>query len=147
MKFKVENNFADCLQVYNSLSEQEKKWFGTYDSGGEVIIIHRKLVKVDDKLAGFVEVGECSKIPNGIDGDCIVYVAVAPEYRRREIGFKLVNEVVQNFKENSFKSLTYRVNKKNIASIKLAEKCGLKRLPQDMIFENIRETEYVYIGE
>ena len=146
MTFKVEDSFAGCLQVYNSLSDQEKKWFGTYDGGGEVII-HRKLVKVDGEPAGFVEVGDCAKIPNGIEGDCIVYIAVAPEYRRRGIGFKLVSEVVRSFKENSFKSLTYRVNKKNIASIKLAEKCGLKRLPQDMIVESIRVTEYVYIGE
>ena len=146
MKFKVEDNYAGCLQVYNSLSEQEKKWFGTYDSDSEVVI-HRKLIEVDNKPAGFIDVGDCAKIPDGIEGDCIVCVAVAPKYRRRGIGFKLVSEVVRSFKENGFKSLTYRVNKKNIASIKLAEKCGLKRLPQDMIVESIRATEYVYIGE
>lgn len=145
MKFKVENNFAGCLKVYNSLSDQEKKWFGTYDSGGDVII-HRKLIKVDDEPAGFVEVGDCAKIPDGIEGDCIVYVAVAPEYRQRGIGFKLVSEVVQSFKENGFNSLTYRVNKKNIASIKLAEKCGLKKVSQELVNEDIRATEYVYIG-
>ena len=146
MKFKVEDNYAGCLQVYNSLSDQEKKWFGTYDSGGEVII-HRKLIKVDGEPAGFCEVGDCGKIPDGIKGDCIVYIAVAPKYRRRGIGFSLVHEVVKNYKENGFETLTYRVDKQNFASIKLAEKCGLKRLPQDMIVESIRATEYVYIGE
>ena len=41
---------------------------------------------------------------------------------------------------------TYRVDKNNVASIKLAESCGLIRLPQNMIDENIREKEYVYVA-
>ena len=85
-------------------------------------------------------------IPGGIIGECIVYIAVAPKYRRRGIGFALVHDTVKSFKENGFSSLVYRVNKNNVASIKLAESCGLKRLPQNMISENIRETEYVYVA-
>ncbi len=146
MKFKVEDNFAECLRVYNTLSDQEKKWFGMYDDGEEYIV-SRRLIKVDGKPAGFCEVGDCGLIPGGIIGDCIVYIAVAPKYRRRGLGFKLVQEVVKSFKENGFKTLTYRVDKNNVASIGLAERCGLKRLPQDMVVETIRASEYVYIGE
>ena len=40
---------------------------------------------------------------------------------------------------------TYGVNKKNVASISLAEKCGLKRLPETMVAENVRKIDYVYI--
>lgn len=146
MKFKAEDNFAECLQIYNSLSDQEKNWFGKCEDRRESVI-HRKLVHVNNEPAGFVEVGDCAKIPGGIESDCIICIAVSPKYRRRGIGFHIVNEVVRDFKENGFKSLTYRVDKNNTASIGLAEKCGLKRLPQDMIDESIRETEYVYIGE
>ena len=63
-------------------------------------------------------------IPGGIIGECIVYIAVAPKYRRRGIGFALVHDVVKSFKENGF----------------------FIRLPQNMISENIRESEYVYVS-
>ena len=104
------------------------------------------MIEVDGEPAGFCEVGDCGLIPGGIIGECIVYIAVAPKNRRRGIGFALVHDVVKSFKENGFSSLVYRVNKNNVASIKLAESCGLKRLPQNMIDENIRETEYVYVA-
>lgn len=103
------------------------------------------MIEIDGEPAGFCEVGDCGLIPGGISGDCIVYVAVAPKYRLRGIGFQLVSQVVKSFKENGFDSLTYRVNKNNMASIKLAESCDLIRLPQNMIDERIRETEYVYV--
>ena|GEM_PF-2884440 len=143
LNFKVEDNFAGCLQVYNSLSEQEKKWFGKF-TDGEKFTVHRKLIEIDGDPAGFIEVGDCRFIIGGIKGDCIIYVAVSAKYRRRGIGFRLVNEVVQNFRENGFKVLTYRVNKNNIASIKLAEKCGLERLPEIMVSESVRKIDYVY---
>ncbi len=145
MKFEIEDNYIGCRKIYESLSEQEKKWFGVY-SDGEEYIVSRKMIEIDGEPAGFCEVGDCGLIPGGIIGDCIVYVAVAPKYRLRGIGFALVNEVVKSFKENGFFSLTYRVDKNNTASIKLAESCGLVRLPQNMIDENIRETEYVYVA-
>ena len=144
MKFEIENNYIGCRKIYESLSEQEKKWFGTY-SDGEEYIVSRKMIEVDGEPAGFCEVGDCGLIPGGIIGECIVYVAVAPKYRRRGIGFTLVHEVVKSFKENGFSSLVYRVNKNNVASINLAESCGLVSLPQSMVDENIRETEYVYV--
>ena len=144
MKFEIENNYIGCRKIYESLSEQEKKWFGVY-SDGEEYIVSRKMIEVDGEPAGFCEVGDCGLIPGGIIGECIVYVAVAPKYRRRGIGFTLVHEVVKSFKENGFSSLVYRVNKNNVASINLAESCGLVSLPQSMVDENIRETEYVYV--
>ena len=144
MKFKIENNYNGCRKIYESLSEQEKKWFGVY-SDGEEYVVSRKMIEVDGEPAGFCEVGDCGLIPGGIIGECIVYVAVAPKYRRRGIGFTLVHEVVKSFKENGFSSLVYRVNKNNVASINLAESCGLVSLPQSMVDENIRETEYVYV--
>lgn len=145
MKFEIDDNYIGCRKIYESLSEQEKKWFGMYRDG-EDYIISRKLIEINGEPAGFCEVGDCGLIPGGISGDCIVYVAVVPKYRRRGIGFFLVNEVVKSFKKNGFYSLTYRVNKNNTASIKLAESCGLIRLPQDMVDEKIRETEYVYVA-
>ena len=48
-------------------------------------------------------------------------------------------------KKTAFSSLTYRVDKNNLASIELAESCGLIRLPKYMVDEKIRETEYVYV--
>ena len=144
MKFEIENNYIGCRKIYESLSEQEKKWFGVY-SDGEEYVVSRKMIEVDGEPAGFCEVGDCGLIPGGIIGECIVYVAVAPKYRRRGIGFTLVHEVVKSFKENGFSSLVYRVNKNNVASINLAESCGLVSLPQSMVDENIRETEYVYV--
>ena len=145
MKFEIEDRYNDCLKIYNTLSEQEKKWFGEY-SDGEEYIVSRKLIEVENEPAGFCEVGDCGLIPGGIENDCIVYVAVAPKYRRRKIGFCLINDVVKSFKQNGFKSLTYRVHKDNLASIKLAESCGLIRLPQAELVATIRDTEYVYIA-
>ena len=138
-------NFKDCRKVYDSLSTQEKKWFGSYDEE-EPYIVHQRLISVDGEPAGFCEVGDCGRIPGGIDGDCIVYVAVVPKYRRMGIGFCLVREVIRNFKKHGFKSLTYRVCKDNTASIKLAESCGLRRLPQNEVDASIRDAEYIYVG-
>ncbi len=103
------------------------------------------MLEIDNEPAGFIEVGDCAKIPKGIEGECIIYVAVAPKYRRRGVAFQLVNEVMQNYIENGFKVLTYRVNKNNTASIGLAEKCGLTRLPETMVVESVNKIDYVYV--
>lgn len=146
MKFKVDASYEDCLSVYFKLSRQERLWFGYYEEDFYDVVVHRKLIRVDSIPVGFCEVVDNSKLCDGIEYDCGVSVAVISKYRNKGIGYGLVSEVVSSFEENGFKSLTYKVNQGNLPSIRLAERCGLTRLSQNLLYENIQKTDFVYVA-
>lgn len=143
-KFTISRDYDGCIKIYNSLTTQEKEWYGSL-SDGLKFLVHRKILYVNGQPAAVCEVTDAGKCLDGISGDCVVSIMVHSNYRKQGLGYQLVSEVINSFLDNGFKSLTYRVNQDNIASILLAEKCGLIRLPQEILYENIRDTEYVYI--
>jgi len=63
-----------------------------------------------------------------IDEAHITTIAIAPEYRRKNIGEALLNKIIDGCYENKMKYITLEVRVSNIAAIKLYEKYGFKSL-------------------
>lgn len=65
----------------------------------------------------------------GVCGESyITNIAVLPEYRRRGIGERLLNELIGHCKDENCTFLTLEVRKSNFAAITLYEKLGFERV-------------------
>jgi ribosomal protein S18 acetylase RimI-like enzyme len=83
---------------------------------------------MQDKFAGFAIAIEQRN--NGL----IAEVGVAPHFRKRGIGTWLSIKGIQRLKDRGFKQAFLGVDIQNIPAIKLYEKLGFKKLPEE-IFE------------
>ena len=110
-------------------------------------VVFREGIYDEYTCVAFCELIDSGNLQDGIDKDVIFDIAVHPKYRRKGYGKKLLQSAIAWFMDSTFLSLTYRTKQSNISSIKLAESCGLKRLSQDVLYSNIRTTDYVYIKE
>lgn len=138
--------FTEVLSIYNSLSKQEQLYISPK---GKFIdspnVVYRRVYYVNNKVAAFAELYDSSKLPGGIDGDVFFSLAVNPKYRGKGLGKSCLYDALDWFDASDFKSFTYRVDQANIASVKLAEGAWLKKLPQEELFEDIRDKEFVFV--
>jgi GNAT superfamily N-acetyltransferase len=81
------------------------------------------------------------------DGDELVFsFIVDKDHRRKKIGTMLLREAIDFFdKTPKYKSMTYRVHKRNNPSISLVTKAGFSELNQKYLDKKIAESERVYV--
>ena len=139
----VQGEFKDCEKIYNSLTQEEKVWFGNRFINSPNLV-YRRVIKENNEAIAFCELVDAGKLPGGIDGDVVFSVAVKNGHRQKKLGKKLLMDAIEWFNKSKFESMTYRVWKQNIPSIKLAESLGLRRIPQKILFKEIQDKEYVY---
>lgn len=122
------NSFEDVLEVFNSLSEKEKKFYS--DDGkkkNNPFTVYTKVayLKNTSLPIGFVDLDDSGKIFNNKDlKDLTIGIAVKKEYRGKGVSTYLMKEALKYFKNSSYQSMTYSCLSTNIASEKLALKCG-----------------------
>lgn len=118
--FKSSSNYDHALEVYNSLTDEEKKFVapnGLKDIPGFKYITYKHR-----EPAAFIFIHDFYK-----DNSAgFITMAVKKEYRRNELAMYLLKVAMNYFKRSSFKELIFRCDSNNIASYKLAKKFGFK---------------------
>ena len=118
-------DFRDIKRIVDKLSPQEKKWLyhgDTFKDSPYVIYRNLKYLKgIRGSIGGFLE----AYVFPGEEQNIYISIAVEKQARGKGIADDLVTEFMQAAKLNyPNKTVVWRVNKDNIASIKLAKKHG-----------------------
>ena len=106
--------YKDKLEIFNSLSELERYrlcYNGIYKNEPDSIFIYSKLIK----HIGFIDICKFKYYSNLMIG-----IAIKPEYRNKGIARHLLKSALDSFKIKN-KTISYVVDKENIASINLIE--------------------------
>lgn len=88
------------------------------------------LAKADDKTVGY------GGMYTVLDEGYITNIGVMPDYRRKGIGAKIVNELINYSIKNSLSFLSLEVRVSNIAAIKLYDSFGFKEVGKRKNFYN-----------
>lgn len=118
--FKSSSNFKHALEIYNSLTEEEKNFVAP--NGLKDVPGWRYVMYQDNEPAGFIFIHDFYK--DTTTG--FITMAVKKEYRRSGLALSLLKIGVRYFKRSSFKELIFRCDSNNTASYKLAMKFGFK---------------------
>ena len=129
--------------LYEKLTPAEKIWMGEPSDDLDIKNVpwHKIYYKDDGS-------GDCAAYGRLLaDGDELVFsFIVDKDHRRKKIGTMLLKEAIDFFNRSSkYKSLTYRVHKRNNPSISLVTKAGFSELSPKYLDKKIAESERVYI--
>lgn len=80
------------------------------------------LARVEEKVVGY------GGMYTVLDEGYVTNIGVLPEFRRRGIGAKIVNELINFSNENSLSFLSLEVRVSNIAAIKLYKSFGFEEV-------------------
>lgn len=118
--FKSSTNFRHALEIYNSLTDEEKKFVAP--NGLKDVPGWRYIMYQNNEPAAFIFIHDFYE-----DNSAgFITMAVKKEYRRSGLALSLLKIGVNYFKRSSFKELIFRCDSNNIASYKLAKKFGFK---------------------
>lgn len=110
-------NYKEKLEIYNSLSEQEKEWTAPneYKNIDDEKILY-SYIEYDKTIPiGFIDVYKLTDDPS--IGDIVL--AVKPKYRHKGIAKKLIKKALQAHYDVDEINLRYTVFSSNINSIRL----------------------------
>lgn len=136
-----ESSYKDSLNVYNSLSEQEKKLVspsGNFDKKENPNIVCRLSYKNDNKEP--IGVLEAYKYNGTSSTKAYVVVMVNPKYRGKGISKILLKKCYIKLQKLGYKTMIYRVDNSNTSSIKVGE--SLKQFGKTDKKEFKNSTEY-----
>lgn len=107
-------NYKDKLSVFNSLTNEEKKWTAPngYKNIDDNIILYSYIEYKDNTPVGFIDVYNLTGDPS--IGE--VVLAVNPKYRKQGIAKKLLNKALTAKYPNENTDLRYTVFNDNIKS-------------------------------
>lgn len=110
-------NYEDKLDVFNSLTEKEKKWTAPngYKNIDDDIILYSYIEYKDKTPIGFIDVYNLTGDPS--IGEIVL--AVNPKYRRQGIAKKLINKALKAKYPTKDIDLRYVVFRDNAKSINL----------------------------
>ena len=137
----LESSYKDSLNVYNSLSEQEKKLVspsGNFDKKENPNTICRLSYKNDNKES--VGILEAYKYNGTSSTKAYVVVMVNPKYRGKGISKILLKKCYIKLQKLGYKTMIYRVDNSNTSSIKVGE--SLKQFGKIDKKEFKNSTEY-----
>lgn len=126
MRVKIsESTKNNMVEVYNTLSEYEKAQIEDEANLINTYTFSIHIAKEDGNPIGF---SLLKTLPDEYKNEkvkelCII-CAVKPDYRGTGVGEFLIREAVNDFIKSDYDQLVWNCDKKNIASEKLAEKCG-----------------------
>ena len=117
-----------CEEDAKALSDLDKKCFSvpwsekSFKDESRNEIAFYFVAKEDGKIIGYAGFWHVAD-----EGD-ITNIAVAPEYRRRGIGGKLLEEIIKTAANKRLVLLTLEVRQSNRVAIALYERYGFKRI-------------------
>lgn len=129
MQIAIENA---SLQDLDILWEIEKKCFETEAFTKEQIAQLLRgnsislVAKLNSQIVGFI-IGTVYRERNALFGH-VLTVDVLPEYHRKGIGLKLLQEMENIFREKNIKTCCLEVREDNIAALKLYKKLGYVKI-------------------
>lgn len=121
----TEDTKKDMIEIYNALSEYEKSQIGDKDKTINPYTYSCHVAKEEGKPIGF---SILETIPEEDKNEkvkelCII-CAIKPDNRGTRVGEFLIREAVKDFINSDYEQIIWSCDKKNIASEKLAKKCG-----------------------
>jgi ribosomal-protein-alanine acetyltransferase len=84
------------------------------------------IAKADGEIVGFI-IGTLYFERSSAVGH-VLTIDVSPSHRRKEIGLRLIQEIVGIFRQRGAKTSSLEVREDNIAALRLYEKCGYKKV-------------------
>ena len=120
-----EHTKNELVEIYNTLSEYEKTQMGDKDG---LINIYTFCFHIARKGGNPIGFSMLETIPERYKNEkvnelCII-CAIKPNYRGTGAGQFLIREAVKDFAKSDFDQIIWNCDKKNIASERLAKKCG-----------------------
>lgn len=106
--------YKDTKEVYDSLSDIDKKFVSPYPLKYSKYVVFRYIKKIDNKNVGFVEASAAND-----DKDVYLIMGVNPNYQHKGIGKELLKRTIDECKKLGYKKIVYTLNIDNIASDKL----------------------------
>ena len=120
-----EHTKNELVEIYDTLSEYEKTQLGDRDNLINEYTLSCNVARKDRNPVGF---SSLETIPDEYKNEkvkelCII-CAIKPNYRGTGVGEYLIREAVNDFLKADYDQIIWNCDKKNIASEKLAKKCG-----------------------
>ena len=122
---EFDDMFQDMLEIYDSLSKEEKYWMGDkfMDSSASVF---REVSYIGKVPAGFCELYDVEKL-GGNDDEVIIECAVCPKYRGLGIASAHIDSAIAWFFQHpEFEKIVYLIRKGNVPSKRLCDSKGFK---------------------
>lgn len=129
----ISNEFSDVLEVWNSLSKNDKDLICTTNFSDSPLVKYRKVLKIDNIPVSFLEL---YSLPNDNENAYIV-IGTNPNYRNLGYTKKLILLAEEdNLKMNLFKKFYWTTTVDNKISKHLAEKLGYVRINNRKFVKN-----------
>ncbi len=93
---------------------------------------HEFVACIDDIVVGYLILNEMIDIIKNKKVFHIDYVCVDPNYRGKNIGYEMMNYVMDYAKDNGGSRIELTSNPTRVAAHKLYEKCGFKKRDTDV---------------
>lgn len=120
-----EDNKKDLAEIYDTLTEYEKTQLGDRDSLVNTYTLCFHIARKDGNPIGF---SLLKTLPDEHKNEKVkelrIICAIKPNYRGTGVGEYLIREAVNDFLKADYDQIIWNCDKKNIASEKLAKKCG-----------------------
>lgn len=131
--------YKDALEVWNSLSPEERKLVspkGQYVDSPN--LAYRYVKKIDGRPVGFIDAYNLKTGTGNSARIAFIILAVGKEYRARGITKEMLKKVETNLTQKGYHAMQYRVEKTNTASVATANSYGFELKSQSthqFIFE------------
>lgn len=130
---KIENGcYEDTLKVYNTLTEEEKKYIDDGDFKESPFTICRKVLYIKNNPISFVEIIELPEEKN----TGYVVVATAPNFRKNGYSKSLVKSVEKEIPKN-IERLVWLYDEENTKSSEMASSLGFLKLKNGIMERKI----------
>ena len=132
-KYKIKNivikdgKFEDTLNIYDTLTEDEQKLYGSRNRKESEYLIFRKVAYTKDTgiPVGYIQLDDSSKIYNDPTlKDVNIGIIIRKEFRGSGLSVILIKEAIKWFKTTDIETMSYITRYGNEASERLAKKCG-----------------------
>ena len=132
-KYKIKNiliedgNFEDTLNVYDTLTEDEQKIYGSRSKKESEYLIFRKVAYTKNTgiPVGYIQLDDSSKVYNDPNlKDVNIGIIIRKEFRGSGLSVILIKEAIKWFKTTDIETMSYIIRYGNEASERLAKKCG-----------------------
>ena len=132
-KYKIKNivikdgNFEDTLNIYNTLTKDEQKLYGSRSKKESEYLSFRKVAYTKDTgiPVGYIQLDDSSKIYNDPTlKDVNIGIIIRKEFRGSGLSVILIKEAIKWFKTTDIETMSYITRYGNEASERLAKKCG-----------------------
>ncbi len=134
------NDFNEIVKLYAKVIKTTyTTWDKDYPSKAMVKddITKERLVAltIDSKIVGVAAIDDNKFEEEGIKVGGFARICISPDFQKQGLGTKFVKHILEMLKARGCKKIKLRVSMKNIAAIKMYEKCGFVNVGDDFNYE------------